>query len=97
MYKIKTTGSFEKDFKRCVKRGLPMEKLREVMHLLEVDGHLPEIYQPHPLVSNHRGEWECHIQPNWLLVWKQNNEELVMLMLNTGTHSDIFDKKRRRK
>ena len=89
-YKILTTKSFEKDFKRCMKRGLPMEKLRKAMELLEQDGCLPASYHPHILSGNRDGEWECHIAPDWLLVWKQYDNELVLLMLNTGTHSDIF-------
>ena len=95
MYKIKTTRGFDKDFDRCIKRGLPMEKLRTVMKLLERDGCLPKQYHPHILVGDRKGQWECHIQSNWLLVWEQHDEELILVMLNTGSHSDLFGKTRR--
>jgi mRNA interferase YafQ len=90
MYKIKTTHQFEKDLKRCIKRGFPMDKFRKVIQLLEKDGALPAVYRPHVLHGNREGQWECHIQSDWLLVWKQYDEELELLMLNTGTHSDLF-------
>ncbi|MBR1688972.1 MAG: type II toxin-antitoxin system YafQ family toxin [Prevotella sp.] len=92
MYKIRTTHQFEKDLQRCIKRGYPMEKFRKVIQLLERDGTLPAIYRPHLLRGDRRGQWECHIQPDWLLIWKQYDDELELLMLNTGTHSDLFRK-----
>ena len=92
-YKISTTHQFEKDLKRCIKRGYPMDEFRTVVQLLERDGRLPEVYQPHMLHGDRQSQWECHIQPNWLLIWKQIGNELELLMLNTGTHSDLFSKK----
>ncbi len=71
-----------------------MDKFREVVSLLVRDGTLPSIYNPHKLQGNRKGEWECHIQPDWLLVWMQNEEELTLILINTGSHSDLFDKKR---
>ncbi len=94
-YKLKTTRRFEKDLKRCIKRGLPMDRFREVVRLLVCNGSLPSEYNPHKLKGNRKGEWECHIQPDWLLVWLQDNYELTLLLLNTGSHSDIFGKNRR--
>ncbi len=94
-YKLKTTHRFEKDLERCIKRGLPMDKFREVVRLLVRDGALPCEYKPHKLKGNRKGEWECHIQPDWLLVWLQDNDELTLLLLNTGSHGDIFGKKRK--
>ena len=65
--------------------------LREVMSILIETGTLPSHYHPHKLKGKKGNTtWECHIQPNWLLVWEQHDEELIMLMLDTGTHSDIF-------
>ena len=92
-YKISTTHQFEKDLKRCIKRGYPMDEFRTVIQLLERDGGLPEVYRPHMLHGDRQGQWECHIQPDWLLIWKQIGNELELLMLNTGTHSDLFSKK----
>lgn len=91
-YIIKTTRYFDKDMARCIKRGYPMEELRKVMKLLEQDGSLPTDYKPHKLHGNRQGQWECHIKPNWLLVWEQHDQELILIMLNTGTHSDLFGK-----
>lgn len=94
-YKLRTTKQFEKDVKRCIKRGLPLDKLRKVMELLEKDGFLPQSYRPHLLHGNRKGQWECHIEPDWLLIWEQYEVELLMLMINTGSHSDLFGKTKR--
>lgn len=89
-YKVKTTKRFEKDIKRCIKRRYPMEKLKEVIELLENNGTLPPKYRPHKLSGNYEGIWECHITSDWLLMWQQDDAELVLLFVNTGTHSDVF-------
>ena len=49
-----------------------------------------EEYRPHQLKGDHKGQWECHIQPNWLMTWEQNDKQLTLLFLETGTHADIF-------
>jgi len=90
MYQIKTTNTFEADVKRCKKRGYDMSALKAVIKLLEKNGTLPAQYKPHKLSGDYKEHWECHIKPNWLLVWKQNDKELVLLFTNTGTHSDLF-------
>jgi len=90
MYSLTTTHQFEKDWKRCTKRGYDMSKIKEAISLLVVNGSLPVKYKAHKLSGNHSGEWECHIDPDWLLVWEQDDTTLTLLMLNTGTHSDIF-------
>lgn len=92
-YRIFTTKTFDKDFKRCVKRGLPMDLLHEVLKQLAEIGKVDEKYHPHILSGNRRGQWECHIRPDWLLIWEQNDHELTLLMVNTGTHSDLFGKR----
>lgn len=90
MFTIKYTKSFEKDFKHCKQRGYEMEALNVVMQLLEKDGALPAQYKPHRLSGKYNRRWECHIKPNWLLVWDKNDTELTLLLMRTGTHSDIF-------
>ena len=70
-----------------------MDKFRKVIQLLERDGKLPAEYRPHVLHGERKGQWECHIQPDWLLIWNQHDNELELLMLNTGKHSELFDKK----
>lgn len=95
MYKIATTKRFDKALIRCHKRGYPIEKLRKAIDLLIKNGNLPIEYKPHILHGNHEGEWEAHIESDWLLVWEQNDDELTLLMLATGTNSDLFGKTRR--
>ena len=90
MYKIYTTNRFEKDLKLCKKRNYDLNLLKKVIDLLQIDGKLPEKYKSHKLSGNYADCWECHIKSDWLLVWKQNDEELTLLFTNTGTHSDLF-------
>ena len=90
MYRIGYTTRFKKDFKRCMKRGLDVSITEKAIEILQVNGNLPVIYKPHKLSGNYADCWECHLQPDWLMVWKQNDTELILLFLNTGTHSDLF-------
>lgn len=90
MYTIFTTNRFDKDVKLCIKRKFNIKLLQTVMKLLEETGTLPRKYKPHKLKGKYTGCWECHIQPDWLLVWQQNDDELILLFTNTGTHSDLF-------
>ena len=90
MYSVDYTNRFKKDLKRCVKRGLDICKIIEAVKLLEANGQLPAKYKPHKLVGDRQGQWECHIQPDWLMVWEQNDMELTLLFLQTGTHADLF-------
>ena len=64
--------------------------LKEAISILVATGTLPSKYNPHPLKGKFRGRIECHIQPDWLLVWEQNDQELILLFTNTGTHSVLF-------
>ena len=90
-YTLRTTNKFEKSVKQCIRRNYPMDELRKVMTLLVETGTLPTTDRSHKLQGkNGNVTWECHIQPDWLLVWEQHDEELIMLMLDTGTHSDLF-------
>ena len=91
MYILQLTGQFKRDVKLCQKRGLPLADLWAVIRLLLDEGKLPSKYRPHKLSGKKYVDcWECHIQPNWLLVWKQLDDELIMIMTNTGSHSDLF-------
>ena len=90
MYSIETTKRFDKDLKRCLKRGLNMQLIYDAIALLRATGALPSTYRPHKLSGNHEGQWECHIQPDWLMTWQQNDTQLTLLFLQTGTHSDLF-------
>jgi mRNA interferase YafQ len=89
-YAIERTTQFKKSFKRCVKRGLDISLFYKVITLLGNDGKLPAEYKAHKLSGNFVNCWECHISSDWLLVWQQNDKELVLLLIETGSHSDIF-------
>lgn len=97
MYSVDTTKRFDKDLKRCVKRGLNLQFVYDAIALLRTTGTLPQQYRPHKLSGDLDGIWECHIQPDWLLVWEIRDQELVLVLLNTGTHSDLFSKKYKKK
>lgn len=90
MYKIKTTNKFEKDFVKCAKRNYNLDALGEVLKYLENSGKLPRIYKPHLLSGNYSGYWECHIKPDWLLIWRQNDKTKIIELVRIGTHSDLF-------
>ena len=89
-YLVTSSNRFKKDLKRCVKRGLNMRLIYDAIRILEESGVLPMSYHPHKLSGDKNGIWECHIQPNWLMTWEQDDEQLILLFLQTGTHSDIF-------
>ena len=89
-YTVRYSGRFKKSFKLCKRRGLNIAHFETVVRLLAETGTLPSKYRPHLLTGNYAGIWECHIEPDWLLLWKQDNEQLILLLLDTGTHSDIL-------
>ena len=93
MYIVRTTQEFDKDVKRCKLEGRDMQHLRDVVDLLSEDGVLPDEYSPHVLHEEYAGLWECHIEEDWLLVWRQNDNKLTLLLTNTGSHDDLFNKK----
>ena len=90
MYEIRISNRFKKQVKLCVKRGFDVLLLEEAIDILSKTGTLPPSYRPHKLSGNYDGFWECHIKGDWLLIWEQNNAELYLLFIGTGTHSDLF-------
>ena len=88
MLQIKSTKTFEKDVKRSEKRGKDLVKLKEAMRLLAEEKQLPPKYKDHPLSGNYVNRRECHIEPDWLLIYKK--EPIVIIFERTGTHSDLF-------
>ena len=92
MLKPEFTGQFKKDYKIAVKRGCDPKKLEEVITILCAEQPLPQSYRDHPLVNsrNFQGMRECHIQPDWLLVYKIIQQKLILKLIRTGTHSDLF-------
>jgi mRNA interferase YafQ len=90
MYQIAESNLFKKEIKQAKKRGLDMKKLDKVVTLLATTGNLPAQYKPHKLKGNYSGFWECHIQPDWLLIWDQAEQIKLITLIRTGSHSDLF-------
>jgi mRNA interferase YafQ len=90
MYQVATTRQFEKELKKCRMRGYDIPLLERIVQTLAETGVVSSQYKPHKLQGRYDECWECHIKPDWLLIWKQNNISLTLLLLNTGTHSDLF-------
>ena len=89
-YQIEYTSRFKKEYKLAKKRGRDISLLRTVIDILANGETLPEKYKDHPLVSNWIGYRECHIQGDWLLIYKYKDNELILSLTATGTHSDLF-------
>ncbi len=87
---IRTTGQFEKDFKKAKKRGKDMEKIKTVMRKLAKEETLEEKYREHKLTGDYKGHRECHIEPDWLLIYKLDNKNESITFERTGSHSDLF-------
>ena len=81
MYQIDYTKRFEKDLKRCRKRGLNLQLIHHAISLLAANGTLPAQYHPHMLSGKRERQWECYIQPDWLMTWEQNDNQLTLLFL----------------
>ncbi len=90
LLEVRYTKKFNKDSKLIVKRGYNIQKLKNVILMLQRGEPLPQQYQDHALVGNYVGYRECHIEPDWLLVYKIENDTLTLVLLRTGTHSDLF-------
>ena len=89
-YSVRTTKSFDKAFKLCLKRGYDESAFREVLSILMDKGKLPAKFRPHKLSGKYKKAWECHITSDWLLIWLQDDKELTLILTQTGTHSDLF-------
>ena len=89
-YEILSTGRFKKDLKAIMKRGYNIQLLQYVVSLLVAGSTLPEKYKDHTLAGNWTGHRECHITPDWLLVYRIDNDILILTLTRTGTHSDLF-------
>jgi mRNA interferase YafQ len=86
--KLSQTSQFKKDIRRQLKKGKNQQKLVKVIKALLSGVPLPEKYKDHPLRENWKGRRDCHIEPDWILIYKKSKEEL--LLERTGTHSDLF-------
>ena len=90
MYKIRPSAKFQKDLKRIQKRGYDITLLKDVINLLVNGKVLPIKYKDHNLSGNFKGCRECHITSDWLLIYKISDDELILYLTRTGTHSDLF-------
>lgn len=90
MYKVRPTSKFQKDLKRAKKRGYDIDLLTSIIKKLAADEPLPTKNKDHGLSGNYIGCRECHITPDWLLIYELDGDELILYLTRTGTHSDLF-------
>lgn len=89
-YVIERTTQFKKDFKLAEKQGLDIGKLQKVVSILANGDELPKVYMDHALRGKYGGYRECHIEPDWLLIYKITEQTLVLSLVRTGSHSKLF-------
>ena len=89
-YTVKPTNRFLKDYKLMEKRNLDMSLLDDIIIMLAQGLPLPTKNRDHALTGNYAGHRECHIQPDWLLIYRIEEDVLVLSLTRTGTHSDLF-------
>ena len=89
--KIEWTTRFKKDYSKAKKRGLNISKLNDVIDILRNGETLAEKHLDHPLSGKYEGFRECHIQPDWLLIYAIIESKLILTLFRTGTHSDLFN------
>ena len=89
-YSIERTTQFKKDFKLAEKQGLNLDELEKVVLMLANGEKLPEKYKDHELKGNYAGYRECHIEPDWLLIYKIMEQVLILTLVRTGSHSRLF-------
>lgn len=90
MLDIRYSAKFKKDYKTIIKRGYNPQLLQDVLTILSAGQPLPPQYKDHRLSGNYEGHRECHITPDWLLIYKIERNILTLTLTRTGTHSDLF-------
>jgi len=94
VYHLTASNTFKKDIDLCYRRNLELNLLEAVVLKLARGEKLDKKYHAHKFhgIAKQQNEdiWECHIQPDWLLIWKQNDSDLILILTNSGTHSDLF-------
>ncbi|MCI8374105.1 MAG: type II toxin-antitoxin system YafQ family toxin [Lachnospiraceae bacterium] len=91
-YTVKPTTQFKKDYKLAIRRGLNIGLLEDVIADLAMGIPLPEKNKDHILSGNWAGHRECHVLPDWLLIYRIDDDVLVLTLSRTGSHSDLFGK-----
>lgn len=89
-YTVSITNEFKKAYKKCEKRGLDMRRLDKLIDSVSREGFAPPEMRPHKLSGSHAGLWECHVGPDWLAVWRQDDDNLLVEFVSTGSHSDLY-------
>lgn len=89
-YTVEPTNRFKKDLKLCKNRGYDIEKIAEIIKKLANGEKLPDRNKDHSLSGNWDGYRECHILPDWLLIYQYYEDEVILLLTRTGTHSDLY-------
>ncbi len=87
--RLLVTTAFERDLRRVRKRGKDLDKLEGVVDLLQASKPLPVRCRVHPLRGRWTGHWDCHVEPDWLLLYKVTAEALILV--RTGTHAELFE------
>ena len=90
MLKIKYHNSFRRDYKRMIKRGYDISLLDNIIRMIASCQSLPVKYKDHALTGDYVGCRECHLTPDWLLIYEILEEELILYLTRTGTHSDLY-------
>ena len=88
MLDLRTTTAFERDLRRLVKQGKDLDKLEAIVELLQAGSTLPTRHRPHQLKGAWAGHWDCHIEPDWILLYRVTPETLVLV--RTGSHTALF-------
>ena len=91
MLNLLFTNQYKKDQKKCRKRNKDFQKLKEVLEYLVDEKKLPVKYRDHKLSGNYKDHNECHIEPDWLLIYKVDQIHKDLILVRTGTHSDLFE------
>ncbi|ODS22482.1 hypothetical protein AB835_13945 [Candidatus Endobugula sertula] len=90
MYTLFVTNKGKRDLKKCQRQQKDMAKLKAILELLLAGEALPNKNKDHPLIGNYVGHRECHIEPDWLLIYRINEDEKLIELVRTGSHSELF-------
>lgn len=93
-YKVKYSKEFKKSLKKVIKQGKDIDKLLDVVNLLSKKEDMDPKYRDHALLNDKRFKncRDCHIEPDWLLIYKYLDDEIILLLVNTGSHSEVLNK-----
>jgi mRNA interferase YafQ len=94
IFELQITNKFKKSVDLSYARNLNLQLLFDIIQLLAQDKPLPKKNYTHKLQGQYTGIWECHIKPDWLLMWQEDRDKLILLLLNTATHSDFIGKRK---